>query len=285
MKYIYTFLLVIAISFSFLRAQIPNAGFENWTGSEPDGWATNNADPYFFVTQSNSSHSGSSALKGESLNYFQSFVLGPTVFCEGDNGDGFPIDARYNSLKGFYKFNPQGGDQLYITVFLTQDTVGIGAGAIVLDGAASYTEFGVPIALINQGTPNLCYIIIEMINPIGGIIVTLGSEMYIDDLQLSMDMVSDVEDEFQPLVFKLDQNYPNPFNPSTTISYQLPTSGQVTLKVYNILGDEVASLINEEKPAGSYEVKFDASQLSSGIYFYKLQTGSFIETKKMMLLK
>lgn len=90
--------------------------------------------------------------------------------------------------------------------------------------------------------------------------------------------------------FKLEQNYPNPFNPSTVISYQLPVSGNVTLKVYDILGNEVATLIDEYKPAGRYEVEFAVGQVSSpdiasGIYFYQLKAGSFIETKKMILLK
>jgi photosystem II stability/assembly factor-like uncharacterized protein len=85
--------------------------------------------------------------------------------------------------------------------------------------------------------------------------------------------------------FSLMQNYPNPFNPSTSIKYQVSSNSQVSLKVYDVLGNEVATLVNEEKPAGSYEVKFDASGLTSGIYFYTLATGSFIETKKMVLLK
>ncbi len=89
----------------------------------------------------------------------------------------------------------------------------------------------------------------------------------------------------KPLVFKLDQNYPNPFNPSTTIRYSVPVSELVTLKIYDILGNEVAILVNEQKEAASYEVKFDASQLSSGIYFYKIQAGSFSDTKKLMLMK
>ncbi|RKY95560.1 MAG: hypothetical protein DRQ13_06930 [Ignavibacteriae bacterium] len=100
--------------------------------------------------------------------------------------------------------------------------------------------------------------------------------------------------------FKLEQNYPNPFNPSTTISWQLPVDAFVSLKVYDVLGNKVATLVNEEKPAGNYEVEFDASNLSSGTYFYKLEAidpsaslpagrqGSgqgFVETRKMILLK
>ena len=89
--------------------------------------------------------------------------------------------------------------------------------------------------------------------------------------------------------FKLDQNYPNPFNPSTKISWQSPISGWQTLKIFDILGNEVATLVDEIKPAGSYEVEFQSSintrQLASGVYFYKLQAGSFVQIKKMLYLK
>jgi CubicO group peptidase (beta-lactamase class C family) len=85
--------------------------------------------------------------------------------------------------------------------------------------------------------------------------------------------------------FILEQNYPNPFNPSTTIRYSIPTSEFVTLKVYDVLGNEVASLVDEYKPAGSYEVEFSADGLTSGIYFYKLTSGNFSQTKKMLLMK
>jgi hypothetical protein len=85
--------------------------------------------------------------------------------------------------------------------------------------------------------------------------------------------------------FALHQNYPNPFNPVTTISYSLPIKAQVELVIYNTLGESVMQLVNEEKEAGKYSVKFDETNLPSGIYFYKLQAGSFIETKKMVLMK
>lgn len=83
----------------------------------------------------------------------------------------------------------------------------------------------------------------------------------------------------------LQQNYPNPFNPQTKISWQSPVASHQTLKVYDVLGNEVASLINEFKNAGSYEVDFNASKFSSGIYFYQLKAGDFVETKKMILMK
>jgi len=88
-----------------------------------------------------------------------------------------------------------------------------------------------------------------------------------------------------PTEFDLYQNYPNPFNPYTTIEYQIPEISLVTLKVYDVLGNEITTLVNEEKPAGSYEVEFDATTLPSGVYFYRLQAGDFFETKKMVLMK
>ena len=92
-----------------------------------------------------------------------------------------------------------------------------------------------------------------------------------------------------PLEFSLSQNYPNPFNPSTTINYTISvvdaSTANVSLKVYDTLGREVASLVNKEQKAGSYELKFDANNLTTGIYFYRLQSGSFIVSKKMILLK
>ncbi|GAB4290631.1 MAG: hypothetical protein Kow0098_09400 [Ignavibacteriaceae bacterium] len=88
-----------------------------------------------------------------------------------------------------------------------------------------------------------------------------------------------------PDKFELSQNYPNPFNPSTVISYSLPRESKVMMKVYNILGQEIITLVNQTQPAGSYKVSFDASSLSSGIYFYSLQTDGFNQVRKMMLLK
>jgi flagellar hook assembly protein FlgD len=86
-------------------------------------------------------------------------------------------------------------------------------------------------------------------------------------------------------VSKLDQNYPNPFNPTTVITYQLFTYGYTTLKVYDVLGREVATLVDGEKSAGVHAVSWDASHLSSGAYFYRLKVGDFSDVKKMIHMK
>ena len=122
------------------------------------------------------------------------------------------------------------------------------------------------------------------------VLLKSGEDVVINDAAISKLSVSLNQ---IPEEYALEQNYPNPFNPSTKIKYSIPSviasgtkqSQLVTLKVYDLLGNEVATLINEERQAGSYEIQFDASGLASGIYLYKIESGSFIKTKKMILLK
>jgi hypothetical protein len=92
------------------------------------------------------------------------------------------------------------------------------------------------------------------------------------------------EDTWQ-MKYTLSQNYPNPFNPTTTISYTVPQSSLVSLKVYDLMGREVASLVNERKPAGTFFVRVDGSKWASGVYFYRIVAGPFMEIKKLLLMK
>jgi len=111
---------------------------------------------------------------------------------------------------------------------------------------------------------------------------------YFDDLNVityentpvSVEDIREIIEEYS-----LEQNYPNPFNPSTKITFQIPESGLVSLKIYDVLGIEIATLLNEEKNPGKYELDFNASYLSSGIYFYTLRAGNFTSIKKMILIK
>jgi len=111
---------------------------------------------------------------------------------------------------------------------------------------------------------------------------TLTPDIGADEL----DGVVGVEDEISlPTEFSLEQNYPNPFNPSTKINYSVPQTSNVVIKVYDILGSEIETLVNEEKPTGTYELTWYAENLPSGVYFYRLKAGEFLGTKKMILLR
>jgi hypothetical protein len=89
----------------------------------------------------------------------------------------------------------------------------------------------------------------------------------------------------KPHGFSLEQNYPNPFNPTTNFEFRIVDFGLVSLKVYDILGNEVATIVNEELPAGNYKYQWNAAGLASGVYFYRLQAGKFVDTKKLILLR
>ncbi len=111
-----------------------------------------------------------------------------------------------------------------------------------------------------------------------------GTIFMADNMRVTA-LVTGISEGGQPVMFTLKQNYPNPFNPNTTISYQIPKQSYVTLKVFDVLGREAAELVSENQKAGTYEINFDASKYTSGVYFYKLTSGGFSETKKMMLMK
>jgi len=119
------------------------------------------------------------------------------------------------------------------------------------------------------------------------VLVDVGNNGTIDDTLKLQNELTGIHDHGSliPSEYKLYQNYPNPFNPLTTIVFDLPKASLVTLKVYNILGQEVATLVNEKREAGSYEVEFDGSKLTSGVYFYRLGAGEFVSVKKLMLMK
>ncbi|MCW8803115.1 MAG: T9SS type A sorting domain-containing protein [Ignavibacteriaceae bacterium] len=121
----------------------------------------------------------------------------------------------------------------------------------------------------------------------GTYIVNAGhkSPLKWDSASVSITVTDVGENPSNPSAFKLYDNYPNPFNPSTTLRYSIPEASFTSVKIYDALGNEVSSLVNETKPAGTYEVEFNASDLSSGIYYYTLNVVSFSETKKMILMK
>jgi len=143
-----------------------------------------------------------------------------------------------------------------------------GHGTTIEPHSYSYTDAA--------ATSGMGYYRLKQIDLDGGVHYTEG---------LIIDVLTGADEEDIPLVFALGQNHPNPFNPSTTIEFALPHAGYVTLKVYNVLGEEAAALIAGEHLAGTFKATWDASGLPSGIYFYRLTAGEYVETEKMILCK
>ncbi len=143
------------------------------------------------------------------------------------------------------------------------------------------------VQLTQNTTHNLVPNWLDLTNSQLTIYVDEGNDGTIDDTLYIANTV-DVEYEgnlLTPNEYNLAQNFPNPFNPTTTIRYSIPQRSNVSLKVYDVLGNEIATLVNEEKVSGVYTATFDASTLASGMYLYRLQAGNFVETKKMILLR
>jgi hypothetical protein len=169
----------------------------------------------------------------------------------------------------------------------TEFNVNDGTGAVVVQRSGMYSYSNVPADTITGKK------ILEVGNTIGSLkgIVYYSFNQYKFVPRTDADFVNvvlAVEKEAGsavPASYLLSQNYPNPFNPSTTIRYAIPATGLTTLKVFNILGQEVAMLVNEVQTAGVYTVRFDASSLASGLYFFRIQSGSFSQVKKMVLVK
>jgi hypothetical protein len=111
------------------------------------------------------------------------------------------------------------------------------------------------------------------------------SSSEISDLYNQSTPIEDINKSGNPTSYYLDQNYPNPFNPTTLISYQLPVPSDVVLKIYDVLGKQVTTLYTGKQPAGNYMLQWDANNMASGIYYYKIEAGSFIDIKRMLLLR
>ncbi|MGB5847989.1 MAG: T9SS type A sorting domain-containing protein [Ignavibacteriaceae bacterium] len=139
------------------------------------------------------------------------------------------------------------------------------------------SQVSFPIIIYTQNNPSSIDFIVH--------IFSNGKFFWRDSFTVDVPVGVAVNETNLPIEYALKQNYPNPFNPTTTINYQIPELSFVTLKVYDVLGSEIITLVNEEKPVGSYEVEFNAAGLPSGVYFYQLNAGEFINTKKMILLK
>jgi Bacterial Ig domain/Secretion system C-terminal sorting domain/Carbohydrate binding module (family 35) len=178
-----------------------------------------------------------------------------------------PVAGNYEIALGFRLFYDHPKTQ-YINVN------GIRADTVVFDGTSSTTWFETPLHVdLVQGDNT-----IQM--------ELFWGWMYLDYLAVPANIATSVESPIEvPAEYSLQQNYPNPFNPVTIIEFALPKDGAVTLKVYDIIGREVKTLVNDQRTAGEYAVKLDASDLASGVYIYRLQANGFVSSKKMIVLK
>jgi len=273
---------------SLTFAQVPNGSFENWTNGQPDNWETSNAlSLYTNITRTTIAHSGSYALKGEVISTLLSGVLSiinPFIL-SGVKGEGFPINQRYNKINGYYEFIADSGDRFIANIKMVKGGNQIAYSVDSLNPSSAYKFFSFNITYLTNDVPDTCIIQFIIIGPSSGIDYHIGSYFILDDLSLSGTETNVKTSPEFPEEYKLFQNYPNPFNPSTNIEYSLPQSGLVQLTIYNVLGKKISTLVNQFESGGNHMVSFNAANLPSGIYFYKLQVNNFLAVKKLMLIK
>lgn len=262
-----------------------NGSFEEWDGNTPLDWLTNNYDNNIFISPSEDAYSGNYALRLEAKNV--DGWLGFGMIESGNEAQGFPVSQKYLTMDFYYKFTRK-TDKSYMyvaaTMFMGEQEIGLGWKNIYT-ASDEYVQMTIPITYTVDGVPDRAMIVL-WVGDYGQDTTADGTYALVDELSFGSPTTG-IEDEINnPNAFNLEQNFPNPFNPSTKIKYTIPFSGEnVTLKVYNVLGNEVATLVNETKAAGTYTADFSTSSLASGTYFYKLKAGNFSETKKMILLR
>ena len=270
------FMAVLSAMAGSSFAQIPNAGFESWAAGNPVSWTSNNG-VYTFVTQSSSAHTGVSAAQG-GVASVGAFNLSCSLTSS------FAISQRYGSLRGFYKFTPVGGDAFFANFLVRKGTSGVGSGSYLDPSAQSvYREFVAGMLYPGPDVPDNGIITFSITG--AGAFPNVGSTFVVDDLSLgSATGVNDLPNGL-PKKFRLEQNYPNPFNPTTNIVYDVPEQSHVSMTVLDLLGRQVAIVIDQVQPAGRYKAVFDASALTSGAYFYRLTAGSYSQTRTLLLLR
>ena len=208
----------------------------------------------------------------------------------------FGYHGRPASLNGWYQFTSAGHDSLTIAVEMWSSGMSqvVSAGVwSARSNTSGYTQFSVPLEYISGITADTAWVWV-LIEAGDNDTIHVGSTFLLDDLSFQGNVAGIAPiSSVTPTSYALDQNYPNPFNPSTTIRFSLPEASHVRLTVFNLLGEELAVLINEQRQAGVYDQKFDASGLPSGSYFYRIeaqglggaQAKSFVQVRKMTIVK
>ncbi len=277
------FYLFMSYSFN-LNAQITNNGFENWETDSagnynPVGWQTTNDFPLINVEPFSPGCQGQFAMTVKTINAgfaFPGFALLETAI---------NFNERPTKFYACVKSNIMSGDQVLIMIALMKGD----SAVAVMDSCTfkidltitQFTNLEFPITYQSNLIPDSLIIIVSS----GFVNVQVGTELTIDEIGFINGSSDISSDENLLNEFELFQNFPNPFNPITSIRYQIPVSADVEIKVFDLLGKDVGTLVNEFKNAGKYEINFNANQFSSGVYFYKITAGNFSDTKKMIILK
>jgi len=261
------------------HAQIPNAGFENWTGGNPDHWLTGNSGQATFITQSSTAHEGSSAARSDVVTIFSVSIASPLLL--GDNGEGTHTSTAPAAIHGWYILNSVSGDYFWaVAGMLDNNGNDTGAGETNLDATSVYKEFGINL-YYSSGSPNGDSLLLDFaIGNDNTFTPHDGSYFIVDDLSFGS-LVGIDDAAINPA--GLESICPNPASSRSEIIYNIASSGVTTLNIYDATGRLVKSLVNEKQSPGRYKALTNVSDLPSGIYFCKLSTSKKIEVQQLVV--
>jgi hypothetical protein len=283
MKTTFTCIVFFIVSAFLLKAQIPNASFENWTGTEPNGWTTYNGFPAGLVTQSSDAHTGSSAIRLNVVPFIGSNSGGSIWSASAASSFYFPVSSAPMALHGWFKFHSTVSTESFVVLSGTKSM-----GAATASAAGSnptntlvYTEFIVNYNYIGTPAADSAFIFISLTEPDS---VRYGTYAIIDDLSFGPIGPSGVADlNVDPI---LEPSSPNPASEFSTIIYRLNGSSTVSLCLYDLLGKKIMTLLDDlHQGSGHYKIPTDISNLPGGIYFYHLTVNGQLFTQKLMVAK
>jgi hypothetical protein len=278
--------LLLALGSSGALGQVPNAGFENWvtdadTNLNPVGWETTNSHPTVVnVERVSPGVQGLYAMKVKTVNVG---IVFPGVAMLKIP---FSFSVRPTQFSAWIRSTRVGGDIAYIILGLMKgDSIVASVDSCTFKVDTSYSQFTqrqFRIAYQSNLTPDSLVLIVASGLGTGHV----GTEIIIDEIAFNSGGATDVKlSDMLPHGFGLSQNFPNPFNPSTIIRYQVAAPGHVTLKIFDLLGREVTTLVDETRSPGEHTVSWNAGDAASGVYIYRLQSGTSVESKKLVVLR
>jgi hypothetical protein len=275
-----TLLLIIPIllPIAILRAQIPNASFENWTGGSPDSWFTGNTGQFDFVTESSTAHDGSKAAQCNVEKFAGQTFAAPLSL--GNLGLGVHTATAPEAIHGWYIFNSDGNDIGYGTGGMMSQGATTGGGAYIFEASAVYKAFVINM-YYTSGLPNgdslLLFFIIandQTQTP------HEGSYLILDELTFGP---LTGFDELSNAPASIEVISPNPSGSRSEIIYQLQSPGTTRLQIFDVTGTLIQTLINENQAPGRYKAIANVSNLASGVYFCRLLTDSYVQVRTMQV--
>ena len=294
-RHVYASIAMLVVCRAAL-SQIPNSGFESWSAGNPVNWTSTNTGFTNNITQSPVARTGSLSAKGEIVLF--SGVPFPPSLTAGGITQRVSISQNHSALTCYYQFFPHVPTltmSLYVTVSFfdaqSQQTAS-GSRLAPFGTTSTWQLLTIPMTYSGSGNPSTSASIQFTISGTGNPTPAdmIGSYFLLDDVALSPPTSVRERSGAIPGEYSLEQNYPNPFNPSTAINFSLAVDSKVSLKVFNILGQEVSTLLSKNISAGKHKIDFNASSLNSGVYLYKLEAAgidgsNYSSIKKMILTK